>query len=355
MKPIGHRCDRDHFRGTLFGGAIGDALGAPVEFLTIEQIHAQYGPKGIQSYDIAFGRRGAITDDTQMTLFTAEGLVQAACSHHSTGSSNPVESVYRAYLRWLYTQDHHSALPELSPVPSEGLKGESLEGWLIHEQGLYSRRAPGMTCFSALRSGKCGTTASPINNSKGCGGVMRVAPVGLLQNVENAFQLGCELAAITHGHPSGYLAAGCLSQIIHDLIHGSSLEASVETTLQILRKQEHHEECYTRLSQACEFAVAGHPSPEVLSQLGAGWVAEEALAISVYCALVYRDDFRSGVLLAVNHSGDSDSTGAITGNILGALLGESGIQQEWLDEIELKEVITQVAAKLLSGWVDRME
>lgn len=62
MNPDYHRSDRDHFRGTLLGGAVGDALGAPVEVLTIDQIRARYGPEAIQSYDIAFGRRGAITD-----------------------------------------------------------------------------------------------------------------------------------------------------------------------------------------------------------------------------------------------------------------------------------------------------
>lgn len=352
--PITRR-DSEHFHGTILGGAVGDALGAPVEFLTIKQIYDQFGPKGIQSYDIAFGRRGAITDDTQMTLFTAEGLVHAACSQHTTGSSNPVESVYQAYLRWLYTQQHHSLPPESTSVSPESFRGEYLEGWLVYEQGLYSKRAPGMTCLSALRSGKCGTTASPINNSKGCGGVMRVAPVGLLCGDENAFQLGCDLAAITHGHPSGYLAAGCLSQVIRDLILGTSLETAVETTLQILREQEHHKECYTRLSQACEFAKSGLPSVEVISQLGAGWVGEEALAISVYCALVHQDDFRSGVLLAVNHSGDSDSTGAITGNILGAFLGVSSIPQAWLEDLELREVIAKVADELYESpeWSER--
>jgi len=349
------RCDKDHFRGTLLGGAIGDALGAPVEFLKIDQIRARYGPDGIQSYDIAFGRKGAITDDTQMTLFTAEGLLRAACGKHRDGLLNTIQEVHHAYLRWLYTQERKSPTRASGSTSQDGSTDEIFTGWLIREQGLYSRRAPGMTCLSALRSGVCGTTADPINGSKGCGGVMRVAPVGLLQSVENAFQLGCELAAITHGHPSGYLSAGCLSQIIHDLIHGSSLEEAVDSTLQILLEQEHHEECYTRLSQACEFAMSGPPSAEIVSQLGEGWVGEEALAISVYCALVHQDDFRSGVLLAVNHSGDSDSTGAITGNILGALLGESGIPQEWLDELELREVISQIGDDLLIGWEDSPE
>ncbi|MBK8809431.1 MAG: ADP-ribosylglycohydrolase family protein [Acidobacteria bacterium] len=62
-----------------------------------------------------------------------------------------------------------------------------------------------------------------------------------------------------------------------------------------------------------------------VSVLGGGWVGEEALAISIYCSLVSENDLSGALLLAVNHSGDSDSTGAITGNILGALHGIGAI------------------------------
>ena len=58
------------------------------------------------------------------------------------------------------------------------------------------------------------TIKNPINNSKGCGGVMRVAPIGLMYNKKEAFRLGCDCAALTHGHPSGYISGGMLSCII---------------------------------------------------------------------------------------------------------------------------------------------
>jgi ADP-ribosylglycohydrolase len=89
------------------------------------------------------------------------------------------------------------------------------------------------------------------------------------------------------------------------------------------------------------------PGPETIKKIGEGWVAEEALAISCYCALVSESDFARGVRLAVNHDGDSDSTGAITGNILGALLGKSVIPSEWLEELEMRDVIEEVARDLL--------
>jgi ADP-ribosylglycohydrolase len=88
------------------------------------------------------------------------------------------------------------------------------------------------------------------------------------------------------------------------------------------------------------------PSPEVIERLGGGWVGEEDLATSLYCALAAQDDFARGVLLAVNHSGDSDSTGAITGHLLGLMLGVGAIPEKWLAELELRAEIESMAGDL---------
>src|SRR5690606_24902080 len=84
-----------------------------------------------------------------------------------------------------------------------------------------------------------------------------------------------------------------------------------------------------------------------IAELGQGWVAEEALSISIYCALVARD-FTEGVTLAVNHDGDSDSTGAIVGNLLGAMYGARAIPSNWLEPLELRDAITELAEDLLA-------
>jgi ADP-ribosyl-[dinitrogen reductase] hydrolase len=89
------------------------------------------------------------------------------------------------------------------------------------------------------------------------------------------------------------------------------------------------------IDAARTLAARGRPSPEQLESLGAGRVAEEALAIAICCALVAKD-FRDGVLLAVNHSGDSDSTGSLTGNLLGVQLGVGSIPPSWLERLELQ-------------------
>ena len=85
---------------------------------------------------------------------------------------------------------------------------------------------------------------------------------------------------------------------------------------------------------------------DAIYKIGQGWVAEETLAIAIYCALKYSNDFEKAIIASVNHSGDSDSTGSVTGNILGAYLGLSKIPQKFLDNLELKDVITEIADDL---------
>ena len=333
---------KDHYLGCLLGGAVGDALGAPVEFMTMPEIREAFGPDGVVDYTPAYGRVGAVTDDTQMTMFTAEGLLRGACRAGTRGFSHTPSVVYHAYVRWLHTQGERSAKKKFE---------HDDDGWLIGVGALHSRRAPGATCLAALRGSEMGTIGEPLNQSKGCGGVMRVAPVGLLAP-HGPFEDGCEVAAITHGHPSGYLAAGCLALIVNLVVRWQTLGDAVAEMLDVLRTKPHHGEVMAAINQALALAreTSLKPSPEVLERMGGGWVAEEALAISLYCALVAGNDFARGVSLAVNHGGDSDSTGAITGNILGALLGARAIPPRWLDRLELRAEITKLAEDLFTGF-----
>jgi ADP-ribosylglycohydrolase len=325
------------YRGCLLGGAVGDALGAPVEFLSLAEIRAQFGPGGIRDYAPAYGLVGAITDDTQMTLFTAEGLLRSHNRAIQKGITHTPTIVYHAYLRWLETQGEnpHYPFPEV--------RG----GWLLGLAPLHQRRAPGNTCLAALRGTHPGTTGVPLNTSKGCGGVMRAAPVGLAvrQPFAESFELGCETAALTHGHPSGFLAAGFLAATIAAVLAGQSLEGAIAAARALLIVQPGHEECLAAVDAAVQLAREAPATPATVARLGQGWVAEEALAIALFCALA-AEDFAAGVILAVNHSGDSDSTSAITGNLLGALLGEGVLPASWLDRLELRAEIGTLADDL---------
>lgn len=336
---------RERYLGCLLGGAVGDALGAPVEFISRAQMLKNFGPEGITRYAPAYGGIGMITDDTQMTLFTAEGLLRSWVRGRLKGITTAEGVTAHAYLRWLQTQGEQ---PRKTPIDGE-------PGWLIGHRELHYQRAPGNTCLSSLREMK--SFGEPArNNSKGCGGVMRVAPAGLFaatlgdrsagRAVARAFELGDALAGLTHGHPTGRLAAGAFAGLICSLLDGTVLREALEKVTDILVRQRNHEETHRAIASAATLADSDRPHAEAIAEIGHGWVADEALGIAIYAALV-ADSLEQGVTVAVNHDGDSDSTGAIAGNLLGALHGVEAIPEAWLGPLELREVISEIATDLL--------
>jgi ADP-ribosylglycohydrolase len=329
------------FRGCLLAGAVGDALGAPIEFLLLSEIRARYGPSGITGMVEGAWPRGSITDDTQMTLFTAEGLLRAWVRGALKGICHGPTVVDHAYARWFHTQGERCGR-------WERFNDGNYDGWLVALPELHARRAPGNTCLSAMHAGRAGTIEEPLNDSKGCGGVMRVAPVALAPPADGAFAFGAEVAALTHGHPSGHLSAGFLALAVQRLCLGAMLDAALDDATRQLRASPHHSEVDSAIAAARRLAK-DPATPETVKLLGEGWVAEEALAIAIY-AVAATDSLRDALLIAVNHSGDSDSTGAIAGNIAGALYGETAIPEEWLEHLELREVIAQIAEDLYRCW-----
>ncbi len=322
----------------LLGGAIGDALGAAVEFLSLDEIRARFGAAGVTDFVEAYGRVGAITDDTQMTLFTAEGVVQAYVRYVERGICHPPSMVHLAYLRWLFTQGTRASI-SLAQSPSFP------EAGLARDARLCSRRGPGATCLEALSAAQA-LGAPAVNDRKGCGTVMRVAPIGLALKPEAAFDLGVASSALTHGHPTGFLAGGAFAFLIALLLQGASLLDGVKQVRGVLSAQPSADETLAALDAAVKLAAAGgEPTTEKVESLGGGWVAEEALSIALYSALVARS-FEQGVLLAVNHSGDSDSTGSLTGQLLGLTLGLSAIPHKWRSWVELADLLRAAAADL---------
>jgi ADP-ribosylglycohydrolase len=329
----------DRVLGCLLGGAVGDALGASVEFMSMREIIAAFGEAGIREPAPAYGRVGAITDDTQLTLFTAEGALRAL----APGAGDPSSVIHRALLRWLYTQG------ERSPVLGEP------DGWLVERRELFTRRAPGATCLAALRATRrLGEAAQ--NDSKGCGAIMRVAPIGLVGaargesgrwgGVAQTFDVACGCARATHGHPDSTFAAGVFALAIAKLAEGASLSDAIAHGRQQLDGEPLAARVLAAVDAAEGLARSEAPSdPEIVASLGEGWVAEEALAIALFCAL-RASDFAQGVRLAVNHGGDSDSTGSLAGQLLGTLWGADAIPATWRDQLELRAVIEAIAEDL---------
>lgn len=345
----------DRIRGCLLGGAAGDALGYPVEFLWIDDIRKRYGPGVIQRYDFD-GRTGKalISDDTQMTLFTAEGILSGLTQNRLNGTSIPLRKyVESAYADWLSTQ----RLGAQPPQPVGSRHGSRL----LQYPELYSRRAPGNTCLSALaerpKRSVTDFIAAPLNNSKGCGGVMRVAPAAMLhsEDIMAISMEGAQIAAITHSHPLGYLPAAMLTDLLNRIVYRN---AEPQSLLDLVRQSQHAiAEQFagtpkTETLLACiDRAVQLAQEPQAddlknIAALGGGWVAEETMAIGVYCSLRHADDFSAALTAAVNHDGDSDSTGAVTGNILGAWLGFDAIEGRWKTGLELYDVLMELVDDL---------
>lgn len=330
-----------YFEGCLLGGAIGDALGAPVEFRRYEQIVQEYGTEGVTELIAAPGGKEAlITDDTQMTLFTVEGILRSVTRAKRKDipwdKHDITHTMFRAYLRWVYTQGLKT------PHWSE----KDYDGALVKIEKLHAYREAGITSITALGKGIKGSVLHPINDSKGCGGLMRVAPLGLIEMREDPFEIGCEVAAITHGGPCAYLPAGALVLIIRQIIEGKEITAAVKKAIERLEKTEDGEESAAVLQKALQLAKEGDITREKIESLGEGIFAHEALAMAVYIAISKKNDIRSALCMAVNHSGGSDIVGAVTGQILGAYYGIEEMEDLFKVHVELEKEILDLAKDL---------
>lgn len=338
---------RDRIRGSLFAGAAGDALGYAVEFMKEDGIFRRYGEQGITEYDTGSTGKAIISDDTQMTLFTAEGFLRQAEEHYVHPSQVYIAEEYQS---WLVTQEN-----DYPAAPAEGKPSR-----LLQYEELFSARAPGITCLNALGQlkGESGITdyiAHVTNNSKGCGGIMRAAPAGCLRRKdirENDME-AAQLAAVTHHHPLGYMSASVLAHIVNRLVFPQGdmtlpeiIKEAEETVCDLFKDTDYCDE----LREIIDLSVrlAGNDSDDLtnIHQIGGGWVGEEALGIAVYCSLKYQNDLSKALIVSVNHSGDSDSTGEVTGNILGALHGYEAIEEKWKKGLEISDLILDTADRL---------
>ncbi|MEU5087305.1 ADP-ribosylglycohydrolase family protein [Streptomyces sp. NPDC021356] len=324
---------RGRVRGTLLGGALGDALGAPVDGLGLQEIRAAHGPEGVVDLVPAHGRRGAVTHLTQLTLFSVDGLIRAQV-RRDAGAWHPPTDVHRAYLRWAATQRDWG--------PDERREDD---GWLAREEWLYARREPTRALLGGFGDETMGTLQAPKNPGEaGPEAAARSAPFGLLVGWEPQLvvQLAVECAAQSHGHPSAWLAAGAYAVIVHALARGDGLDAAVQKALALLAVRPGHEPVSDALQHALGAVRQGMPGPARVEELAGEGTAQGLLAVAVYCALV-GEDVRHGLCLAVNQSGPSGAAGALTGGLLGALHGETALPPAWLVELEGRPTLLVLA------------
>ena len=365
----------DRFVGSMLAGAIGDALGAPVEFNSQEAIRVRYGRTGIIDFDVAHGRRGAITDDTQMALFTAEALQAIPADIEPTGSSALAEALPRlgiAYQHWLLGQGARSALSARLDGPETAALGYP-ESRLASLPAMRGRRAPGLTCLSSLEQMQAFDEPA-VNQGKGSGAVMRVAPVGLFiagrlgearlrsdptalaSAIDSAWTIGAASASLTHGHSAAQQCAAYLASLTMLLASGRrAAEAELMLHQRVVGDPANTEirRVLAEVEDACE-AARGHLAAgagrtevhaRVLNELGEGWTADEATAMALYC-LRMAQTLEEGIVTAVNIDGDSDTVGTIAGQLLGAVHGVGAIPRHWRDGLEMTDIIEATALEL---------
>lgn len=336
MKKNESKSNIKHFAGCMVGGAVGDAFGSPIEFMKLEKIKKVYGEQGLDF--LTQDKKGNLgfTDDTQLTMFTADGIIKSALKGFDENSEPEYGMVFNSYRDW------YSTCAEAQQVD---------HGWISNIDGLLSKGGSGKTCMSVLSQDKMGSIEHPINDAKGTGGIMRVAPVGLLyhKNPENAFKVAANCAALTHGNPNAYLSAGVYAAIIANIINGEDLENSIDNAVQILAAKENSGELLALIEKSKSFAKNEEIKPiDAITQLGQGWNGDEALAISIYCVLKTPNDFKQVIMNASNHDGDSDTVASIAGGISGAYLGYDGIPDELVQKLPMKKELIELADDLLN-------
>ena len=338
-------------RGSLLGGALGDALGYAVVSDSIADIREGFGAQGLAGFEDLQGPCH-FSDDTQLTLYTVDGLVEALEWANSGVGADVNACLWLAYLRWLATQGEDAGPSAPAPQPR----------WIDGNEVLRQRRHPDKVCISGLASGEMGTAMRPVNpEARGAGTVMRSAPFGLVPHItpDAVYKLSADAAALTHGHPAARQSAGIFSLLIHRLVSGEELrDAADGVTAHAATLVDVAPELPQRLEAALRLAEKADVGPEELLQvLGGGWTAEEALAVALYAVLATLPaeaadaqpdtHFRRALAVAVNHSGGSDTAGSLAGNILGALYGEACLPAEWLEALEAPEVIRGMADQLV--------
>lgn len=313
----------DQLAGCLLGGALGDALGYPVEFEKVSQMSQDH------DFDKIVGKL-IVSDDTQMTLFTANALLL---------DGNLRINTWNCYQDWLETQ-FKQGKSELSHRPIS---------WLMEYPEMYASREPGRTCLMTLMRGILGDLNESINQSKGCGALMRVAPLAFIDR-EDPYSVAIENSALTHGHQMSHIASAALVSLLRYISEGETLCDSVSLMRQDIKRifmgSLEVKVFDDLLQQAILASEKDFDDMEIISRLGEGWVAEETLAIALYCSLKYSNDLKKALRVAVLHDGDSDSTGSVTGQILGTLLGAKKLPQEEIKRLDLLEPLMKMIERL---------
>lgn len=338
----------DKFEGGIIGSAVGDAFGYPLMKLTFEEICETFEKKG--AMELAVSRKtgtALLTEATQMSLFTADGILWAQNEHVSDENAAVANYVFYSYQLWLYMQTKTIASREYEWLFDKS-KNPNMSS-LLKSKGLGRVRRLNEVNINALLdadNNNYGTLNKRVNENTDAGAVKRIVPVGLFygQTPDMAFRMGCDIGAITHSHPDGYLPCGVYAAIVAQLIGDKPIDEAVNDAMIILASYPENDNTYQMLQNAVDLAGDEDIDPqEGLPELGDGFSAISCLAIAVYSALIHQSNYKYAIELATNHDGDSAACGAITGGILGAWYGLKKLPKNWTRRVQYRSLLETVA------------
>ena len=318
------RINKDNFRGCLLGGAVGDAKG----------------------YETEGGGKSLISDNTQLSIFTVDGIIWADARAKQKGIYAYVPCLFYSYQKWYYTQ---------TGGLSDKDYGFILNGAVLKHDELFARRGEGVTSLNALASSiknSYGTIENRINNHNRPGCVIRTAPIGLYfaNDPDMAFRFGCESAALTHGHTQAIMSAGYMAALIAHLAQGCTLADAAAAALKKLDECELSDPLPAELIRCgIDLAEQGKGPQTAINAIGEGWLAPETAAMATYLAFRHENDFEGAIKAAVELNGNTDGIAPTAGNIVGCLVGSLEIPADWIINTELSALVIHGADLLLQA------
>lgn len=339
--------DRQKARGCLLGLAVGDAMGHTVDGKTLEEIREDYGPNGLLGYDLVNGYAD-VTSYTQLAAFSANGLLIGLTHLRLRGRmAPPIRYIAIATREWSRSQ--HFCTQERDHC------------WLSTVPEMKRRYCMDTRMLDALSRERLGTPEEPLYPSNHPGALTEVVPVALLAR-ELAFpqekldRLGAEAVALTHGDPEAFLSGAVLTHLLCAVVETGKMPTEEELLqtidaiqLEFGRTYAQTTKIWELLQLALSLAQSGDVTQlEAMQTLGCRSAAE-VLAGAVYAVLTSGADFDTAMITAVNHSGRSAAVAAITGCIMGTVLGSEALPDFYLECLEPTQALMELADDLTVG------
>lgn len=344
----------DAYRGCLLGLAVGDALGAAVDEKSYSEICDAYGPAGLLGYDLV-NSLAEFSSYTQVAAFCANGLL-LGIAKGLLGSDGCMRYITLALKEWAHIQH----------LPRDP---QQRRCWLGYLPQLRRRQCMDPRTLDSLTRDVLGTPEAPANSAMGPGSLTAAVPIGLFFHPERmqAQQiglLGASTVALTHGSPMAFLSGAVLAYVIAGIVqepqcpmHTQFLQAAEAVSHQFSQYEE-----AGRLYALVQEAVALADDPtltrwQTMERLGCD-SCDRVLAGAMYAVLAGHEDIDEALIVAVNHSGKSAAVGAVTGAILGAKLGEAALPEFYVECLQGKDVLRELATDLYNacpkGWRTRL-